>query len=450
MFNRRRTAIAALFAVCAFFLSGRTGSSHDPITTKVMFNKEVIRILQRNCLGCHAPNKIKADIPLTTYEEARPWAKAIKEEVLEKRMMPFQAVKGYGRFQHDYVLPQRDIELLVSWIEGGAPRGEAKDYPKAEVEQLIKGEVWPLGQPDFILQRGNQHPVSVIKIDLENKAQIFVEDNNERQCFALPTNFKTGRWLSAVDFRPGDGTIVQSATFSIYDLQKTRTDKAIGDPIHACMVAPANTKPLGSWVPGQTSARFPENMAYWLPAGATIVLQINYLKDRMASADRSQLALYFAKHPVSKAVRHTTINSPTTTIPANAENQRIQTSMTLNEAAEAITIRPLLFPLGKSIEATAYRPDGTVEVLIVAKNYRYDWQPAYQFRKPIALPKGTRIELTAYFDNSENNRNNPNDPPVALQFAEPLCEIALAQDAQPKVSSVSRASRKNQRIEPRP
>ncbi|HMY73621.1 MAG TPA: hypothetical protein PLQ88_17525, partial [Blastocatellia bacterium] len=96
MSYRRRFFIAALIAACGFFLSARTGSSHDPITTKVMFNKEVIRILQRNCLGCHAPNKIKSDIPLTTYEEARPWAKAIKEEVLEKRMMPFQAVKGYG------------------------------------------------------------------------------------------------------------------------------------------------------------------------------------------------------------------------------------------------------------------------------------------------------------------------------------------------------------------
>ncbi len=450
MFNRRRTAIAALFAVCAFFLSARTGSSHDPITTKVMFNKEVIRILQRNCLGCHAPNKIKADIPLTTYEEARPWAKAIKEEVLEKRMMPFQAVKGYGRFEHDYVLPQREIELLVSWIEGGAPRGEAKDYPKTEVAQLIKGETWPLGQPDFILQWGNDaQPISSLKLKLENEAKITAEDNVEIRCFVLPTKFKTGRSLSAIDFRPGDGTIVQSATFSIYDLPRTRTGRAIGDPVLPC-VAEASSNPLGSWVPGQTSSHLPSNTAYWLPAGADIILKIHYSKGGNISADRSQLALYFSKEPISKLVRYTPITPPETTILANAENQRVQTSMVLNNEAEAVAIRPLLFPFAKSLEATAYRPDGSVEVLIVARQYRYDWQPAYQFRKPIPLPKGTRIEVTAYFDNSDNNRNNPNDPPVALQFAEPLCEIALAQDAQPKVSSVSRASRKNQRIEPRP
>src|SRR6185369_5631930 len=117
MFNCRRSAIIVLLFVSAFFVSTRTGSAHEPITTKVTFNKEVVRILKRNCLACHAPGKIKSDIPLTTYEEARPWAKAIKEEVLEKRMAPFQAVKGYGSFVHDYTVPKREVELLVSWIE---------------------------------------------------------------------------------------------------------------------------------------------------------------------------------------------------------------------------------------------------------------------------------------------------------------------------------------------
>ena len=150
MWNRShyfRLAIAA--SLFALLLSAsplpRTGSAHEPVTTKVTFNKEVVRILERNCLACHAPGKIKSDIPLTTYEEARPWAKAIKEEVLEKRMAPFQAVKGYGSFVHDYRVPQRDVELLVSWIEGGAPRGEAKDYPKEDIDRLIMQDIQRLG-----------------------------------------------------------------------------------------------------------------------------------------------------------------------------------------------------------------------------------------------------------------------------------------------------------------
>src|SRR5262245_56742949 len=147
-----KLSFSLLIVAAVLLFLPRTASTHEPITTKVMFNREVIRILERNCLGCHAPGKIKADIPLTTYDEARPWAKAIKEEVLEKRMMPYQAVKGYGNFEHDYTLPQRDIELLVSWIEGGAPRGDAKDYPAEKIRKLITGKEWKLGEPDLVLQ----------------------------------------------------------------------------------------------------------------------------------------------------------------------------------------------------------------------------------------------------------------------------------------------------------
>ncbi|HMX26410.1 MAG TPA: hypothetical protein PLD20_05945 [Blastocatellia bacterium] len=410
MSYRRRFFIAALIAACGFFLSARTGSSHDPITTKVMFNKEVIRILQRNCLGCHAPNKIKSDIPLTTYEEARPWAKAIKEEVLEKRMMPFQAVKGYGRFQHDYVLPQRDIELLVSWIEGGAPRGEAKDYPKAEIEKLIKGDVWPLGQPDLILQPET-------KLEAEGDDE---KSGSEIRCVVLPTGLKEPRRLNAMDFQPGNGTIVHTASF-----HRLSSLAKIAGKTSSCGVA---GETLGVWVPGQSAVRMPEGLGHRLEAESSIVLKIHYRRTGKAVTDRSRLALYFAKAAAGKLVRNVTISPATTIVPANAEYHAVKASLTLNNTSEAVSIRPLLFPFAKSIEATAYRPNGSIEVLIVAKNYRYDWQPAYQFRKPIPLPKGTRIEVRAYFDNSENNHNNPNDPPAAVQFAEPLCELTLTLD----------------------
>ena len=192
-----RLKIILLFIFLAMALP-MTARLHEPITTKVMFNKEIIRIFERNCLGCHAPNKIKADIPLTTYEEARPWAKAIKEEILEKRMMPFQAVKGYGSFQHDYALLQRDVELIVSWVEGGAPRGDAKDYPKAAIERLIEGKEWKLGKPDLVLE-------PAAEVVLEAGAM-------ETRCVSLPTGLKQGRTINAVEFQPGNGAIVEAAS----------------------------------------------------------------------------------------------------------------------------------------------------------------------------------------------------------------------------------------------
>jgi hypothetical protein len=401
----------------------RAGSTHEPITTKVMFNKEVIRILERNCLGCHAPGKIKADIPLTTYEEARPWAKAIKEEILEKRMMPYQAVKGYGSFQHDYALPQRDVELLVSWIEGGAPRGDIKDYPKDAIEKLINSNEWKLGQPDLVLQPGQE-------------TKIAAEGDDEIRCFTLPTGLKEDRLINAIDFQPGNGAIVHNAWIAVERGPQSKVIKAAKRANNNC---PSNVETLGQWIPGQSITRLPDGVATRLPAGSRIVLKIRYRKNGEAATDRSRIGIYFAKESISRTIRQIAINAPATVIPPNVENHRIKAAYSITEPTEIVAIRPLLFPFAKSIEATAYRPDGTVEVLIWAKDYRFDWQPTYFFKKPIALPKGARIEVTAYLDNSENNRNNPNDPPAQARFADALCEIALTSTPPIKTATLKQA-----------
>ncbi|HZF37590.1 MAG TPA: hypothetical protein VE715_02095 [Blastocatellia bacterium] len=418
-----RLAIVASF--CAFLLFAspltRTGSAHEPITTKVMFNKEVIRVLERNCLSCHAPGKIKSDIPLTTYEEARPWAKAIKEEVLEKRMSPFQAVKGYGSFVHDYTLPKREVELLVSWIEGGAPRGEAKDYPKEEIDKLIAGNEWELGKPDLILQP-------------DKETKIAPEGDDETRCFVLPANLKEERLINAIDFQPGAGAVVHSASLFVAPPSGGRGPAKVG-ALNAC---PPSAEPIGQWTPGQSASRLPDDAAIKLPANSRVVMQVRYRKNGEAASDRSSVGLYFAKDSISKLVRNVTINAPSTVIPANAESHRVKASYAINEATEAVAIRPMLFPLAKSIEVSVHRPDGSVEVLIWAKDYRFDWQPAYFFKKPVALPADARVEVTAYLDNSENNRNNPNDRAAETRFAGALCELSLTSTATLKQARLRR------------
>src|SRR5262245_62079221 len=434
-----RLAIAASFIAFLLFASPlpRTGSAHEPITTNVAFNKEVIRILVRNCLACHAPGKIKSDIPLTTYEEARPWAKAIKEEVLEKRMAPFQAVKGYGSFVHDYRLPQRDIELLVSLIEGGAPRGEVKDYPKEEIDRLITGNEWELGAPDLILRP-------------DRETRIAPEGDDETRCFVLPTNLKEDRWINAIDFQPGAGAVVHSASLFVVPPSGGKgADKAnqfVVPPSGGKAPAkagttnncPPNAQPIGQWAPGQSASRFPGGAAIRLPANSRVVMQVRYRKNGEAATDRSSVGIYFAKDPISKLVRIVTINAPATVIPANAESHRVKASYAIDEPTEAVAIRPLLFPFAESIEVTARRPDGSVEVLIWAKDYRFDWQPTYFFKKPVALPAGARVEVTAYLDNSENSRNNPNDPSRETRFAGALCELSLTSTATLKQARLRR------------
>src|SRR6059036_3499603 len=162
-YRRASACIGGFIVVLSLAVSG-----HERITTKITFNKEIVRIFARSCLGCHSPGGI-APMPLTTYPEARPWAKAIKEEVIERRMPPWQAVPGYGEFANDPSLSGRDLDLITAWVEGGAPKGDDKD-----LTQLPDfSDEWPLGKPDLILGPSGAYTVRA-------------EGEDEYRCFTLP------------------------------------------------------------------------------------------------------------------------------------------------------------------------------------------------------------------------------------------------------------------------
>ena len=116
------------FSTVLFLALTGAASAHDVITTKITFDREIIRIVQARCASCHREGG--SAFSLMTYSEARPWAKAMQEEVLERRMPPWGAVKGFGDFRNDEALTPEQIELVADWVEGGAPEGEPKDLPE--------------------------------------------------------------------------------------------------------------------------------------------------------------------------------------------------------------------------------------------------------------------------------------------------------------------------------
>ena len=119
---RLRLSVFVLACTCAL-----PALAHDVITTKITWNREIIRILNAHCLSCHRPGG--SAFSLATYNEGRPWAKAIQEEVLERRMPPWGAVKGFGEFKNDQALTPEQLEIIGAWVDGGAPEGEDKDLP---------------------------------------------------------------------------------------------------------------------------------------------------------------------------------------------------------------------------------------------------------------------------------------------------------------------------------
>ena len=409
---RLRLSASLLFLAFFFCL---TSQAHEPITTKVRFNKEVIRVLQRNCLGCHRAGGIA--FSLATYDEARPWAKAIKEEVLEKRMPPWRAMKGYGEFRNAPSLAQRDIDLLVNWVEGGAPKGDDKDLPAAP---LVSSD-WQLGKPDLILT-----PAAETKI---------AAGTDESRTFVLPTNLKTDRWLTSIDLQPRNGTVARSAKF--YVLKGSEGDDAPMMPVKREDSARAelqNNIALATWMPGQKTLAFDDGVAQLIAAGSRLVVTIHYHGSDEAATDLPVVGLYFAKSPPTKQLRYVSLTGPDTVMPAGDEMHRATMSFTTTNDTEALGIRPSVHPLMTSLQATAYFPDGSQQVLIWTRGYQFDWAPTYFFRQRIALPKGTRIEVVTYFDNSDNNQNNPNNPAKPFRWSElapePWCALLLADAVQ--------------------
>jgi len=407
-----RLRVAGSLLVLIFFLCfSLTSQAHEPITTKVRFNKEVIRVLQRNCLGCHHSGGIA--FSLATYDEARPWAKAIKEEVLEKRMPPWRAMKGYGEFRNAPSLAQRDIDLLVNWVEGGAPKGDDKDLPAGP---LVSSD-WQLGTPDLILT-----PAAETKI---------AAGADESRTFVLPTNLKADRWLNAIDLQPGNGGIAHCARF--YILKGGEGDDAPMTPVKREESARAdlqNNIALATWMPGQKTFRPDDGVGQLLGAGARIAVTIHYHGSDETATDLPAVGLYFAKSPPARQFRYVALTGPDTVIPAGDERHRSTTTFTATNDTEAFGIRPTVHPLMSSLQATAYFPDGSQQVLIWTRGYQFDWEPTYFFRQRVSLTKGTRIEVVTYFDNSDNNQHNPNSPPKSLRWseltAEPWCVFLLA------------------------
>jgi hypothetical protein len=405
--NQHRVRRAA-FAVCAFVLAAFLlvawrGNAHEIITTKITFNKEIVRILSKSCMSCHRPGGL-APMPLTTYQEARPWAKAIKEEVLERRMPPWHAVAGYGEFANDPSLAGREIDLITAWVDGGAPKGDDKDL--APIPDF--GQEWPLGTPDLILAPSEPYSVQA-------------GENDECRCFVLQNPSTEDRWIKAIDLQSGDRSVVQRGFLWIDQTGKSdRLDIADEKPGYSCFGGPGfqPSGNLGGWVPGQNRIALPPGVAHLLPRGARLVLQIHYRQSGGESRGQTRVGLYFAKSTVDKKLRSAAVVNTRFEIPPGDPSFRVKAVYTFSHDAEAISVLPQMNLLGKSIEVAAIRPDGTRETLVWVRNYDFKWQSSYVFKRPVPLPSGTRIEVTSYYDNSDRNSRNPNQPPAPVRWGD--------------------------------
>jgi hypothetical protein len=430
------TKIAPAFALSAGLLASMVAlrasdAADDQYARKPAnvptFSKDVAPNLYKNCTGCHRPGEI-APMSLLTYDDARPWAKAIRDEVSEGNMPPWHADPKVGHFANERRLTDEEKDVLVRWASGGAPRGSANDLPS--IPKYTDG--WTIGQPDLVLSMPQEYTVP---------ADGFVE----YQYIEIPTNLKEDKWVQALEVRPGNREVVHHVIVYARPPQPERRPSALraaegmdipagqsGGPEEdegqkrargqSRFPAPRRLGPsIGGFAPGTSAQVYEPGSALLLRAGSTVVLQMHYTPNGDKATDRTNIGLKFAAAPPQYEIRLASLVNGSLRIPPGASDYALSADMT---TTADVTIRQLLphtHLRGKSWEYSVIYPDGRSEVILSVPKYDFNWQTSYIFSEPLKLPRGSKLHAVAHYDNSNANKSNP-DPTVEVHWGDQTWE----------------------------
>ena len=381
-------------------------SATAPALETPTFSDEVVRILQARCQTCHRPGE-HAPFSLLTYRDAYEKKDDLRDAVKGRVMPPWKPVPGFGDFVESRRLPESELTTLVRWIEAGAPEGDPAKLPPP----LAFPEGWKLGPPDHVLEMLEAYTVPARASDVY-------------RCFVIPTKFAEDRWVTKVEYAPGDRTVVHHILSYIDATSAAEAlDRADPGPGYTCFGGPGFIPAggLSGWAPGNPPRLTAEGVGMLLPKGANVVLQMHYNNSATeARTDRTRVALHFATTPIDKRQRGIAVLNRSFTIPPGERRYEVRASWTdpLGRDLHASTITPHMHLLGREMKVTATYPGGTSRPLIHIDDWDFNWQGTYTFAQPIPLPAGTRIDMVAVFDNTVENLRQPSRPPRPVSWGE--------------------------------
>ena len=374
-------------------------------TPQATFHKDVEPILQQHCQECHRSGEI-APFTLMSYTDARPWAKAIKEDILTKKMPPWFADPQYGHFSNDRSLSQKEIDTLVAWVDGGAKEGDPKDAPKPR--SFVDG--WNIPQPDAVLSMSEPFHVPA-------------NGDVPYQYVVLPTQFTEDKWVQMAEARPSDRSVVHHVVIFIRSPESKWLREAkpgvsfVPPPGNFNNISGGGNEVLMIYTPGKVPEMWRPGLGKMIKAGSDLVLQMHYTTSGKETSDSTKVGLVFSKEkPTERAVTFAVQNLGFK-IPPGDPNYEVAAKATFPNGAEILNFFPHMHLRGKSFEYRAVYPDGKSETLMRVPKYDFFWQLDYKLSKPLKVPPGTRIEASAWFDNSPNNPKNP-DPAATVRFGE--------------------------------
>jgi hypothetical protein len=372
-------------------------------TRAVTYHEDVVPVLQRHCQTCHRPGEA-APFSMLTYKDTRPWASSMKRAAVSRKMPPWHADPTVGHFGNDRRLSQEEIDVIARWADAGAPEGDPKKAPAP----LTFVEGWNIGTPDKILEMPQAFSVPAT-------------GTIDYQWIVMPLGLEKDTWIEGVEVRPGDRSVVHhviafyrrpGSNWLVDAKPGIPTPKGSGDS-----EAGMSDGAIGGYVPGLPAARLASGRAILLPAGSDIVLQVHYNATGKATTDRTKVGIVYAKQDVVERSFQIGLVNPGFVIPPGDPNYRVDAETTIDSDLRVLAFTPHMHLRGKSFEFRAVLPDGSREVLLRVPKYDFNWQLTYELAQERVFPKGTKFEATATFDNSENNRFNP-DPKASVRFGD--------------------------------
>jgi hypothetical protein len=429
-----KSIIGSLTIPLAIVASGHAQSQNRVLTANTnipTFARDVAPIMFAKCASCHRPGEV-APMPLLSYSDARPWAGAIRQKVSTRAMPPWHADPAHGVFRNDLRLTDREIDTIVSWVDGGAREGDPSALPP--LPKFAEG--WQIGTPDVVFEMAQEFEVPA-------------SGEVPYQYFDVPTNFTEDRWMQAGEVRASDRAHVHHIIVYVREPGRTVRPnvvsvRSIGDTAAASATAPAPRSQTGAapagrptvqggrppgggdamlvnWAVGEDAPIYVPGTAKRIPAGSTLVFQVHYTTNGQPGRDRSRLGLVFAKAPPEREIRTGLIANAGFAIPPGAADHAVEAEATFSEDVKVWSMHPHMHLRGKDMTYTATYPDGRREILLRVPKYDFGWQTDYWLAQPLTLPKGSTIHVSAHFDNSAANRANP-DPKAIVRWGDQTWE----------------------------
>ena len=376
------------------------------------FSSHVAEILYSECVTCHTSDGV-APFALERYEDARDHADRIAQATGEGHMPPWLPEAGGPPLAGERHLSGRDIEILRRWAEAGAPLGDADEVP----DPPVRMEGWVLGEPDLILEM----PETYLVPAAEGPGGPGHSHEDIFRNFVIPVPVDEVRHVRAVEFQPGASGVVHHAILSVDPTPSSReADARDPEPGFDGMFTGSAARPPGGffigWTPGKQPSWNPEGLTWPLEPGADFVIQAHFRPMDEPVEVRSRVGLYFGDQPAERTALLLQLTARTMRIPPGEAEYTVEDAFELPVDVEIVGVYPHAHYLARTIEAHAVLPDGTERTLLHIPDWDFDWQEAYTFKDPVALPSGTQLRMRYVYDNSADNPQNPHDPPREVVY----------------------------------